>query len=287
MEPQSQVKVFNEALGVKGAKGKLLKIHPEGYYEVALEVNQKYHQALLPINGHGSSRRGAPRRDGVGRGRALLARGSGQQEERRRDRKRHGSVVRAVDGNCLDRCGDRSRDQGESYGLMPVEASEHPQDGRDRGARHQEERERSFHGPRDGRRYGTCGCRVDVRGEPRARLRASAAAPAPAMWAEDGRRARSEALKAERCENRSRGGLVLDRAEELVSKGQVERRGDDQDAPQIPGRETTRSALTARAPERFSGSRRRRPNLRRASSAIATTDPRHRRTAVTGYNMPE
>ena len=51
MEPQSQVKVFNEALGVKGAKGKLLKIHPEGYYEVALEVNQKYHQALLPING--------------------------------------------------------------------------------------------------------------------------------------------------------------------------------------------------------------------------------------------
>jgi hypothetical protein len=28
-----------------------LQIHSEGYYEVALEVKERYHQALLPIQG--------------------------------------------------------------------------------------------------------------------------------------------------------------------------------------------------------------------------------------------
>jgi hypothetical protein len=51
MDPQSQVKVYNDALGVKGAKGKLLQIHPAGYYEVALEVKERYHIALLPVQG--------------------------------------------------------------------------------------------------------------------------------------------------------------------------------------------------------------------------------------------
>ncbi len=51
MDLQTQIRVYNDALGVKGAKGKLLQIHPEGYYEVALEVKERYHQALLPING--------------------------------------------------------------------------------------------------------------------------------------------------------------------------------------------------------------------------------------------
>lgn len=50
MDLQSQIRVYNDALGVKGAKGKLLQIHSEGYYEVALEVKERYHQALLPIN---------------------------------------------------------------------------------------------------------------------------------------------------------------------------------------------------------------------------------------------
>lgn len=50
MDLQSQIRVYNDSLGVKGAKGKLLQIHPEGYYEVALEVKERYHQALLPIN---------------------------------------------------------------------------------------------------------------------------------------------------------------------------------------------------------------------------------------------
>ncbi len=51
MDLQSHVRVYNEALGVKGAKGKLLQIHSDGYYEVALEVKERFFQALLPIQG--------------------------------------------------------------------------------------------------------------------------------------------------------------------------------------------------------------------------------------------
>ena len=51
MDAQSHVRVYNEALGVKGAKGKLLQIHSAGYYEIALEVKERFYQALLPING--------------------------------------------------------------------------------------------------------------------------------------------------------------------------------------------------------------------------------------------
>ena len=51
MDLQSQVRVYNEALGVKGAKGKLLQIHSDGYYEIALEVKERMYQAYLPING--------------------------------------------------------------------------------------------------------------------------------------------------------------------------------------------------------------------------------------------
>jgi hypothetical protein len=51
MELQSQVRVYNEAMGVKGAKGKLIQIHDAGYYEVALEVKESYYEAFLPISG--------------------------------------------------------------------------------------------------------------------------------------------------------------------------------------------------------------------------------------------
>jgi hypothetical protein len=50
MELQSQVRVYNEAMGVKGAKGRLIQIHDAGYYEVALEVKENYHEVLLPIS---------------------------------------------------------------------------------------------------------------------------------------------------------------------------------------------------------------------------------------------
>ena len=51
MELQSYVRVYNEQLGVKGAKGKLVQIHKEGYYEIALEVKERSYEAFLPIPG--------------------------------------------------------------------------------------------------------------------------------------------------------------------------------------------------------------------------------------------
>ena len=51
MDLQAQVRVYNEALGVKGAKGRLVSISSAGYYEVALEVKERYYEALLPISG--------------------------------------------------------------------------------------------------------------------------------------------------------------------------------------------------------------------------------------------
>ena len=51
MDLQSHVRVYNEALGVKGAKGKLLQIHSIGYYEIALEVKDRFYEAFVPING--------------------------------------------------------------------------------------------------------------------------------------------------------------------------------------------------------------------------------------------
>ena len=51
MELQSHVRVYNETLGVKGAKGRLVEIREAGYYEIALEVKERYHEAFLPISG--------------------------------------------------------------------------------------------------------------------------------------------------------------------------------------------------------------------------------------------
>ena len=51
MELQSQVRVYNEAMGVKGARGKLLQIHKEGFFEIALEVKERFFNAFLPISG--------------------------------------------------------------------------------------------------------------------------------------------------------------------------------------------------------------------------------------------
>ncbi len=52
MELQTQVRVYNETLGIKGAKGKLVQVHDtSGYYEIALEVKERYYEALMPISG--------------------------------------------------------------------------------------------------------------------------------------------------------------------------------------------------------------------------------------------
>jgi len=49
MELETAVLVYNEKLGAKPVRGKLIRISEEGYYEVALEVNQRVYQALLPV----------------------------------------------------------------------------------------------------------------------------------------------------------------------------------------------------------------------------------------------
>ncbi len=50
MDLDTRVRVYNEALGVKGAKGRLMAINKAGFYEVSLEVKENYYEALLPIS---------------------------------------------------------------------------------------------------------------------------------------------------------------------------------------------------------------------------------------------
>jgi len=50
MEAGSPIRVYNDALGVKGAKGRLLHVKNEGYYEVTLEVKERMFQAYLPVS---------------------------------------------------------------------------------------------------------------------------------------------------------------------------------------------------------------------------------------------
>ncbi len=51
MDSGDAIRVYNDALGVKGAKGRLLNVKDQGYYEVSLEVKDKMYQAYLPISG--------------------------------------------------------------------------------------------------------------------------------------------------------------------------------------------------------------------------------------------
>lgn len=49
MELPAEVLVHNEILGLKGAKGRLLSIGREGYYELNLSFGERAHRVLLPI----------------------------------------------------------------------------------------------------------------------------------------------------------------------------------------------------------------------------------------------
>jgi len=51
MDLETQVLVYNEKLGAKPVRGKLIRVSEHGYYELSLEVNQKLYQAYLPIAG--------------------------------------------------------------------------------------------------------------------------------------------------------------------------------------------------------------------------------------------
>ena len=49
IEREAAIKVYSETLGVKGAKGRLVRVSPEGFYEVILESNGRFYTSLLPI----------------------------------------------------------------------------------------------------------------------------------------------------------------------------------------------------------------------------------------------
>ena len=51
MELQTKVLIHNDTLGVKGGKGVLLQISPDGYYEINCVFGERTHRTLFPIHG--------------------------------------------------------------------------------------------------------------------------------------------------------------------------------------------------------------------------------------------
>ena len=49
IEREAAIKIYNESLGAKGAKGRLVRVCPEGYYEVTIESGGRYFTGLLPV----------------------------------------------------------------------------------------------------------------------------------------------------------------------------------------------------------------------------------------------
>ena len=51
MELPAEVMIHNETLGVKGHKGTLLQVNPEGFYEINFQFGERLHRTLFPIQG--------------------------------------------------------------------------------------------------------------------------------------------------------------------------------------------------------------------------------------------
>lgn len=49
IERSSVIKIYNEALGLKGNKGRLVRVAPEGYYEILIEAGGRNYTGFLPI----------------------------------------------------------------------------------------------------------------------------------------------------------------------------------------------------------------------------------------------
>jgi hypothetical protein len=49
IERESPVKVYSDILGAKGARGRLVRVAPEGYYEITIESGGRMFTSLLPI----------------------------------------------------------------------------------------------------------------------------------------------------------------------------------------------------------------------------------------------
>lgn len=51
MELPAEVLIHNELLNIKGARGILLHVNADGYYEMNLTFGERVHRTLLPIQG--------------------------------------------------------------------------------------------------------------------------------------------------------------------------------------------------------------------------------------------
>lgn len=49
IEREAPIKIYSEVLGAKGAKGRLVRVASEGFYEVTLEASGRDYTCLLPI----------------------------------------------------------------------------------------------------------------------------------------------------------------------------------------------------------------------------------------------
>jgi hypothetical protein len=49
IEREAAIKIYSEILGAKGAKGRLVRVAEEGFYEVTLESSGRDYTCLLPI----------------------------------------------------------------------------------------------------------------------------------------------------------------------------------------------------------------------------------------------
>jgi hypothetical protein len=49
IEREAAIKIYNETLGAKGAKGRLVRVSEQGFYEVLIESAGRFYTALLPI----------------------------------------------------------------------------------------------------------------------------------------------------------------------------------------------------------------------------------------------
>ena len=49
IEREAAIKIYSEILGAKGAKGRLVRVSSEGFYEVTIESGGKNFTGLLPI----------------------------------------------------------------------------------------------------------------------------------------------------------------------------------------------------------------------------------------------
>ena len=49
MELPSEVRIYNELLGLKGSQGTLVAVSPHGYFEAKVPFRKGTHRVLLPV----------------------------------------------------------------------------------------------------------------------------------------------------------------------------------------------------------------------------------------------